>query len=101
MSDENGIRQSPFKDAWPTPDVGGTGVSGIGGGLDLGAGENGIVNSPFDKAFVPTPGGSPTADGLESGKTAECIDSLGGANTGESQAAPWDITSSRNTIDRR
>jgi hypothetical protein len=101
MSDQNGIQQSPFKDAWPTPDVGGTGVSGIGYLSDQGAGPNGIVNSPFDKAFVPTPGGSPTADGLESGKTASCIDSLGGADTGEVTVEPWDITSSRNTIDRR
>ena len=69
MSDSNGIRQSPFSDAWPTPGVEGTGVSGIGGGLDMGSGADGIVNSPFDKACCPTPGGSPTSDGLESGKT--------------------------------
>lgn len=60
----SGITQSPFDQAWPTPDVGGTGANGIGGGLDLGEGSNGIVASPFDKAVCPTPGGdaAPCAD---------------------------------------
>ena len=99
MSDQNGIRQSPFSDAWPTPDVGGQGASGIGGGLDQGSGSNGIISSPFDKACCPIPGGSPTADGLESGKTASTFPLDGSGSQGSN--APWDITSSRNTVDKR
>lgn len=97
--DSNGIRQSPFRDAWPTPGVEGHGASGIGGGLDLGSGGNGIVNSPFDQACCPAPGGSPTADGLESGKTASTFPLDGSGSQGSN--APWDITSSRNTVDKR
>lgn len=96
---ENGIRQTPFSDAWGTPDVGGQGLNGIGGGLDQGSGGNGIINSPFDKAICPTPGGEPTADGLESGKSASTV-TLDGSGAQGSQA-PWDITSSRNTVDKR
>jgi len=99
MSDQNGITQSPFKDAWPTPDVGGTGVAGIGGGLDQGAGGNGIVSSPWSNPIVPTPGGQPTADGLESGRSAKAIDLDGSGGAGSQ--APWDVTSSRNTVDKR
>jgi hypothetical protein len=99
MSDQNGITQSPFSEAWPTPDVSGTGVSGIGGGLDMGAGANGIMNSPWTNPVCPVPGGSPTADGLESGKTASTFPLDGSGSQG--QNAPWDITSSRNTVDKR
>lgn len=98
---QNGISQSPFDKAWPTPDVGGNGASGIGGGLDLGAGGNGIVCSPYDKAACPTPSGAPTADGLESGKSASTF-GLDGSG-GEGSQAPWDITETRsiNTVDKR
>ena len=60
MSNENGIRQSPFSDAWPTPDVSGTGVNGIGGGLDSDAGPNGLTAVPFTDAVVPVPSGECT-----------------------------------------
>jgi len=98
-NNENGIKQTPFSDAWATPDVGGQGMNGIGGGLDQGSGSNGIVNSPWASPFVPTPGGQATADGLESGKSAGTvtIDGTGAQGT----HAPWDITSSRNTIDQK
>ncbi len=99
MSDQNGITNSPFSQAWPTPDVGGQGMNGIGGGLDQGAGSNGLVSSPWASPIVPTPGGSPTSDGLESGKSAGTvtIDGTGAQGT----HAPWDITSSRNTVDQK
>lgn len=94
---ENGIRQSPFADVWGTPDVGGNGASGIGGGLDMGSGPNGIVCSPYDKPACPTPSGAATADGLESGKSSSTFP-LDGSGAGQ---APWDVTSSRNTVDKR
>lgn len=100
MSDqENGIRQTPFSDAWATPGVGGEGMNGIGGGLDQGDGGNGIVCSPWSNPIVPTPGGQPTADGLESGKSAGTV-TIGGTGA-QGEQAPWDVTSSRNTVDRK
>jgi hypothetical protein len=95
---ENGIKQTPFSDAWSTPDVGGTGVAGIGGGLDQGAGANGIVSSPWSNPTVPTPGGQPTADGLESGRSAR-PGSIGGV--GPDSGPQWDITSYNNTVDKK
>lgn len=98
-SEENGIRQSPFTQAWPTPDVGGTGLNGIGGGLDQGSGGNGLTNSPFDKAVVPTPSGAETPC-PELGQPVPTTVQVDGGSPAGSQA-PWDITSSRNTVDRK
>lgn len=99
-SDDNGIRQSPFADAWSTPDVGGTGINGIGGGLDDPGGKgNGLTHPMFDQAIVPTPSGACTpvaALGGEPPYTAQTTD----APAAGSQA-PWDVTSSRNTVDRK
>lgn len=100
MSNENGIKQTPFSEAWPTPAVGGTGVNGIGGGIDMsGDGGNGIVNSPFTKAIVPTPSGecTPVAD---LGQPAPYFAEVDGGSPAGSHA-PWDVTSSRNTVDKR
>ena len=99
MSNENGIRQSPFSDAWPTPDVGGTGINAIGGGLDHDPGPNGIVNSPFDKAVVPVPSGECTPVPEFGGTPPYAADTTDAPATGSQ--APWDITSSRNTVDRK
>jgi hypothetical protein len=99
MSNENGIRQSPFSDAWPTPDVGGTGLNGIGGGLDSDAGPNGLMAVPFDKAIVPVPSVECTPVPDLGGKPPYTIDVDGGSPEGSQ--APWDITSSRNTVDRK
>lgn len=96
MSDQNGIRQTPFSEAWPTPGVEGTGLNGVGDGFDVGSGSNGIVQSPMSPV-VPTPGGARTADGL--GSPPDTIQ-LSDAPAKGSQA-PWDVTSSRNTVDRR
>lgn len=98
MSNENGIRQTPFNAAWPAPDVSGTGVNGIGGGIDL-AGADGIVNSPFDKAFVPTPGGQETPCADLGGVAPQFVQTTDAPAAGSQ--APWDVTSSRNTVDRR
>ena len=97
-SDSNGITQSPFDKAWATPDVGGTGANGIGGGIDT-AGPNGIVNSPFSQAVVPTPSGecTPVAEFGGAPPYTVPIDGSDGAGS----QAPWDITSSRNTVDRK
>ena len=97
--DENGIRQTPFDKAWPTPDVSGTGLNGIGGDLDQGMGGNGIVASPFDKAIVPTPSGECTPVPDFGGKPPYTINVDG--SDGAGSQAPWDITTSRNTIDRK
>lgn len=65
MSDqENGIRQTPWSNPpFATPDIGGTGLNGIGGGLDDPGGPNGIVNSPFSQVW-PTPGQQASSDAL-------------------------------------
>ena len=97
-SNDNGIKQSPFSDAWPTPDVGGTGVNGIGGGLDHDPGPNGLTAVPWTGAVVPIPSGecTPVPDlGGQPPYPAQPTD----APVAGSQA-PWDITSSRNTVDR-
>jgi hypothetical protein len=96
MSDQNGITQTPFDKAWPTPDVGGTGANGIGGGLDAGAGGSGIVNSPFDKAW-PAPGIERTSGG-DIPNPPDFVQTDGGA---PGTNAPWDVTSSRNTVDKK
>jgi hypothetical protein len=99
MSDQQGIKQSPFDDAWPTPGVGGTGLQGIGGGLDQGSGANGISNSPFSAAVVPVPSGecTPVSDiGYPPDYTVQVE---GGSPAGSH--APWDVTSSRNTVDQK
>ena len=99
MADRSGI-QTPYSDAaFATPDVGGQGANGIGGGLDQGSGGNGIIASPFDKAIVPTPGGqeTPCAD---LGQPVPAFASIPGGDSPGTQA-PWDITTSRNTVDRK
>ena len=54
MAGENGIKQSPFDGFVPTP--GGSGQSGIGGGLDSDAGPNGIQQTPWSNPICPVPG---------------------------------------------
>lgn len=99
-SDSNGITQTPFDKAWPTPGVGGEGANGIGGGIDMsGDGGNGIVSSPFDKAFVPTPSGECTPVADLGGAPPYTVNVDGGSPAGSH--APWDITSSRNTVDQK
>lgn len=96
-SDENGLRQTPFADAWATPDLGGTGLNGTGAGLDPDAGVNGLLNSPFSEAIVPTPSGARTADSFPAPPDTIQVD--GGSPKGSQ--APWDVTTTRNTVDRR
>lgn len=97
MGDRNGI-QTGFDDAWPTPDVGGTGLNGIGGGLDQGSGPSGIIATPFDKAIVPTPSGEATASS-DLGTPPKTIDIDGGEPAGSQMN--WDITPRHNTIDKK
>lgn len=98
-SDANGIQNSPFSQAWATPGVGGEGANGIGGGIDT-SGTNGITNSPFDKAQCPTPGGEETAC-PELGQPEPMFSRVTDDQAPGSTVQPWDITSSRNTVDRR
>lgn len=99
-STDNGITQSPFTEAFPTPDVGGTGVNGIGGGLDDPGGKgNGLTNSPFDQAVVPTPSGECTPVAALGGAPPYTADTTDAPAAGSQ--APWDVTSSRNTVDRK
>ena len=98
MSDqENGLRQTPFADAWSTPDIGGTGLNGTGAGLDADAGAQGLINTPFADAIVPTPSGQRTADSFPA--PPETIQVDGGSLKGSQ--APWDVTTTRNTVDQR
>ncbi len=99
MSDQNGIRQTPFDKAWPTPGVEGQGLNGIGGGLDQGNGGNGIIQSPFSKAVAPTPSGACTPVPDFGGEPPYTINLDGSATAGSQM--PWDVTSSRNTVDKR
>lgn len=96
--DENGIRQTPFDKAWPTPDVGGTGLNGIGGGLDAGSGANGIQQSPFDKA-TPAPGTDCTPVSDFGGAPPYFVDLDGGPGAGATEAL--DISNARNTVDKK
>lgn len=96
-SDQNGITQSPFTDAWTTPDVGGTGLNGTGDGFESDAGPNGIQQSPFDKAVVPIPGLNATPGG-EIPTPPDFVQIDGGQPQSQQ---PWDVTSSRNTVDKK
>lgn len=90
---------SPFTDAWPTPDVQGTGLNGLGAGLDSDTGPQGIINTPFDKAQIPLSISTAPTGGGELPVPPATI-SLTDAPSKGSQA-PWDVTSSRNTVDKR
>jgi len=97
-SNDNGITQSPFDKAWDTPDVGGTGLNGLGAGLDSDPGPNGLTNSPFDKA-EKAPGLEATpcaALGQPGPQTVALTDA-----PAKGSQAPWDVTSSRNTVDKK
>jgi hypothetical protein len=97
-SDENGIRQTPFSDAWPTPDVSGTGLNGTGDGFDQDSGPNGLTAIPWADKPVPNPSGARTADKL--GPPPPATIQVDGASDKGSQS-PWDITSTRNTVDKK
>lgn len=98
-SSENGIRNSPFSDAWPTPDVSGTGLNGLGNGNIDDSGSNGLTASPWTPPF-PTPGISETPC-PELGQPSPDTISVDGGSPKGSQL-PDDITwTNRNTIDRR
>lgn len=96
--DKSGI-QTPFDKSCDTPAVSGTGLNGMGSNaFDQGSLGNGIVSSPFDKAIVPAPSGAETPC-ADLGQPAPSFVQVDGGSPAGSQA-PWDITSSRNTIDR-
>lgn len=95
---DNGIQNSPFDKAWPTPDVGGTGLNGIGGGTIEDSGASGITNSPFDKA-TPAPGIACTPVADFGGAPPYTVDLDGGDGPGSTDALG--ISNSRNTIDKR
>jgi hypothetical protein len=97
---ENGLRQTPWTgQPFATPDIGGQGLNGIGGGLDDPGGPNGITRSPFDKA-VPPPGMTATSDALGA-PYPNTINTDGGMPAGSQ--LPDDITPRKpgNTIDKR
>lgn len=89
--------QTPFDAAWPTPAASGTGLNGMGNAFSEDAGPNGIVNSPFDKATAaPGIAATPCADLGQPGPAFVQIDG------GQPQSQqPWDVTSSRNTVDKQ
>lgn len=94
----SGGTASPFTDAWSTPGVGGTGLNGLGSGLDSDPGPQGIINSPFDKAqAAPGLSATPCAD---LGQPGPEFIALTDAPAKGSQM-PWDVTTSRNTVDKR
>lgn len=99
MSDQNGITQSPFTDAWATPDVKGTGLNGIGGGISDGSGGNGLIASPFKEAW-PTPGTSETPC-AELGQPAPQFVTVEGGSPAGSQMPSGTVEHPPNTIDRK
>lgn len=100
MSNENGLRDTPWTPPFGTPDIGGTGLNGMGGGLDDSGGANGIVNSPFSQATA-APGMSPTSDSL--GAPYPNFVNVDGQMGGAGSQLPHDITPKNPgyTIDKR
>lgn len=81
--------------ACPVPDAQ-SGDQGIGGGLDAGAGPNGL-KPIWDNPVCPTPTGG--EGGGPFGNTSRFSSVDGGTHQGANETA--DVTSSRNTIDKR
>ena len=101
MSDkDNGLRQTPWSPPFGTPEIGGTGLNGIGGGLDDPPGPNGIVQSPFRQA-ESAPGQSATPDSL--GAPYPNFVNVDGQEGGAGSQLPHDITPRKPgyTIDKR
>ena len=100
MSDQSGIRQTPFADAVVPTHEASSGDQGTGGDLDLGAGGNGVIQSPFSGKIVPDPSG--TVESGPFGNPSRFSSVEGSTHKGDSELGPiGDITTSRNTIDRR
>lgn len=99
MAGDRSALQTPYGEAWPTPDVGGTGLNGLGNGLDLGGGGNGLIQTPWTDKVVSPPSGTPTGGG-EIPAAPSTINVPGGAPAG-SQIPIGDLENSRNTIDKR
>jgi hypothetical protein len=100
MSDENGIRQSPFSDAVvPIPSAT-EGDQGTGGGFDVGSGPNGLTAVPWTGAPVPTP--SQTVESGPFGNPSRYSKVDGSTYEGHSELGPvGDVTQHKNTIDRK
>lgn len=98
MSDQNGLRQSPFSEAaCPTPSTT-SGDQGIGGGFDPGSGENGLRHTPWANPITPTPSGMVESGPFGNPSRYSSVD--GGTHQGESLQG--DITATpKNTIDKR
>jgi hypothetical protein len=95
-----GDLKTTFSDAaCPTPDAA-SGFSGTPGGLDLGPGENGLRQTPWDNAVCPTPSGAMTPCSDLGGPPIKTVDTGGGTHEGESLAN--DITQPpKHTIDEQ
>lgn len=97
MSDQNGIKQSPFSEAaCPVPDAS-SGDQGTGGGLDMGPGANGLSSIPWKDAPVPTP--SQTVESGPFGNPSRYSKVDGSTHEGASELKT--IESYSNTIDRK
>lgn len=95
---DRGVLQTPFAEAVVPTHGESSGDQGIGGGLDLGTGENGLRQAPWSGAPVPTP--SATAESGPFGNPSR-FSSLDGS-THEGETLKGDITSPpNNTIDKR
>lgn len=77
-----GDMKTAFSDAvCPTPDPH-SGYSGTPGGFDVGPGENGLHQTPWDNPVVPTPSGAMTPGELPTPITQVSVD--GSTHEGES-----------------
>lgn len=98
MSNDSGLRQTPFTEAaCPVPDAT-SGDQGIGGGLDAGPGGSGLSHSPWNNAPVPAPSNLEESGPFGNPSRYSSVD--GSTHRGESLAG--DITSPpTRTLDKR
>lgn len=97
---DSGITKAncPWSDAPVSPHDAGSGDQGIGGGLDQGAGGNGLTTVPWSNAPVPTPDGADESGPFGNPSRFSTLD----GSTHQGETLQGDITSPpRPTIDKR
>jgi hypothetical protein len=96
---KDSTHQSPFDAPFATPDVGGTGLNGMGNAFSADSGPQGIVNTPYTEAAIPLSIGTSATPCADLGQPGPAFVQVDGGSPGENM--PWDVTSSRNTVDKK
>ena len=97
--DQNGLRQTPFAEAaCPVPDAQ-SGDQGIGGGLDMDAGANGLsaANCPWTDKPVPTPSGGTESGPFGNPSRFSTVD----GSTQQGASLEDSVATYKNTVDKR